>query len=221
MSSMDGLNVTQQGIYVCPDKIFYDRSGQSATQAWERTDLTANRQIISGYMDSSRYSRVYVDGKPGDATQLSQTVSTSDGYIEVGSLFEGYIQEILVFNKKLNSSQMASVNLYLSKKWQVSPRRMDSDSDGIPDLLDPNNGIYPCTACQPGETTTGNVCRTCQAGKFSDNGGQCSWCPSSATSLPGSKSVAFCACGRGYYRKSLSECALCPAGFYCPQVCGS
>ncbi|EKX36202.1 hypothetical protein GUITHDRAFT_146006 [Guillardia theta CCMP2712] len=218
VTSLNTINETQQGLGICPNEAVYQRGTSTVTgQRSDRTDLTGNRQIISGTVDSTGATTVYADGSAGTASVLPSLVSTSDGYIEIGSLFEGYIQELIVLGTAVTTTQREAIHRYLSKKWHVSPHRMDSNGDGTSDYWDPS-GVPPCSVCSAGSSSALGACQACQAGKYSPYGGRCDWCPGNSTSYPGAVSIAQCSCVPGYYRTSLTTCEACPAGFYCPAV---
>eukprot|EP00960_Hanusia_phi_P078151 768787-Hanusia_phi.AAC.5 len=66
------------------------------------------------------------------------------------------------------------------------------------------------------------ACSLCDAGYYSQPNSSvaCLPCPAHSTSLQGASSPHHCACLPGYYLSTNYTCDPCPAGFYCPRVCG-
>jgi hypothetical protein len=50
--------------------------------------------------------------------------------------FNGYIHEVLAFNKRLSSSEANDVYIYLARKWGIVLDKLDADGDSVSDLFD-------------------------------------------------------------------------------------
>ena len=196
------------------------------------TVVTHDRVILTAttsYNGLIGISQVFVNGKGAGAVNLGHAAGEtgSGGRAVIGAAqdlssghnFVGFIQEVIIFDIALSSSQLAAIQLYLSRKWKISPHKMDSDNAGPTDYHDPMQSLSGCSNCNPGTQVYYGQCSTCPAATYSNDGVMCRTCPASSTSFAGATSIAQCSCNPGYYRTSLTSCQACPAGFYCPAVC--
>eukprot|EP00960_Hanusia_phi_P074979 768352-Hanusia_phi.AAC.4 len=183
-----------------------------------QSNMNYDRVIISGYIGSDNKPTVFIDGKQYDYSAFTIASSTINGYFKLGGNFQGYVHEVLFLNTVLSRSQITSVHLYLSKKWRISTRKMDSDSDGIKDYSDDNNNVPGCSECNPGSNFNGGTCRLCQKGKYGNFGDRCRWCTANALSPTGSVNSTSCVCDDGFY-KTGGQCVTCPSGFWCRRIC--
>eukprot|EP00960_Hanusia_phi_P014114 415334-Hanusia_phi.AAC.2 len=230
LNSLTVGGASLQSVSVCDGQATYTRmdaslSYTSASTSWDGLNMDQNYDnvVISGYVDSLGETYVMANGQKGAralVTSIASAAGSATGSIRFAEAFQGYLQEVIVVEGTLSAAQMTSVHLYLSRKWDVGSRRMDSSMDGTTDYYDGSKGTTPCAICGAGYDNLGAQCRPCMAGKFSSDGAQCVWCPGNSSSLPGSVAVSQCACTPGFYRESTYSCVLCPAGFYCPATCG-
>jgi hypothetical protein len=207
------------------DSAFSDDPLLNTVVTHDRILLTAT----TSYNGLVGISEVFVNGNGAGPVTLGHAAGEtgSGGTAVIGAAqdlssnynFIGFIQEVIVFDIALSTAQLAAMGMYLSKKWKISPHKMNSDNLGATDYYDPMQAVPGCSLCNPGTQVYYGQCSSCPAATYSNDGVMCKVCPKDSTSFSGATSIAQCSCNPGYYRTGLENCQACPAGFYCPAVC--
>lgn len=94
--------------------------------------------IMASYDQAYQYATLFVNGQFADS---SWVLSTSDSTLFIGSYNRGYflqgeIEEVLLYNRKLDSSERDSLNEYLMSRYAIAkaapPPRPDSTFSKLP-----------------------------------------------------------------------------------------
>ena len=76
-------------------------------------------QVISAIKNSSS-SSVYINSKLEVEANTTSVLNTSlNRYLEIGTSFDGYIGEILIYNRALRVKERMLIEQYLMKKWKI------------------------------------------------------------------------------------------------------
>jgi len=98
----------------------YNNSDRVA-KTYNSTFYLAKPQVISAIKNSSS-SSFYINSKLENTTSTTSELNTSlDRYLEIGTSFDGYIGEILIYNRALRVKERMLIEQYLMKKWKIKP----------------------------------------------------------------------------------------------------
>lgn len=136
---VDSSNVAQNGYYIgfTGQKIgFYSNragSGDNESETDIISDFTTKPYIVSFVFNglesspSQRPASIYLNSK--DSTVTTKSGTSSDivshnskaglGTNKNNTAFNGYIAEVIIFNRALNSTERKDVESYLSAKWNI------------------------------------------------------------------------------------------------------
>ena len=79
----------------------------------------AKPQVISAIKNGNN-SSFYINSKLEETQNTTSSLNTSlERYLEIGTSFDGYIGEILIFNRALKVRERMLVEQYLMKKWRI------------------------------------------------------------------------------------------------------
>ena len=89
------------------------------TKNYTSQSYLAKPQVISAIKNSDS-SSFYINSKLEETQNTTSSLNTSlERYLEIGTSFDGYIGEILIFNRALKVRERMLVEQYLMKKWRI------------------------------------------------------------------------------------------------------
>lgn len=89
------------------------------TKNYTSQSYLAKPQLISAIKNGNN-SSFYINSKLEETQNTTSSLNTSlERYLEIGTSFDGYIGEILIFNRALKVRERMLVEQYLMKKWRI------------------------------------------------------------------------------------------------------
>lgn len=89
------------------------------TKNYTSQSYLAKPQVISAIKNGNN-SSFYINSKLEETQNTTSSLNTSlERYLEIGTSFDGYIGEILIFNRALKVRERMLVEQYLMKKWRI------------------------------------------------------------------------------------------------------
>jgi len=186
--------------------------GSGVVNAWP--DSTWSHMCMT--LDTLRYVNVYLNGvyntRFGPMTTFNGVYyPPGSGYIgrswESRNLFQGYVDEIRVYNKSISSLEVQAIYAF----------RGDTTNVLMPmGCVNCTVGKFASTICSTGSDNVCVTCSTCVIGS--------TYKSSSCTSVADSVCSACAVCSIGSYRSTSctatvnTVCITCPAGSYCSNV---
>ena len=94
-------------------------SSDRITKNYTSQSYLAKPQVISAIKNGNN-SSFYINSKLEETQNTTSSLNTSlERYLEIGTSFDGYIGEILIFNRALKVRERMLVEQYLMKKWRI------------------------------------------------------------------------------------------------------
>jgi prepilin-type N-terminal cleavage/methylation domain-containing protein len=94
-------------------------SSDRVTNVYNSAFYLAKPQIISA-IKKGNSSSFYINSKPESTANTTSSLNTSlERYLEIGTSFDGYIGEILIYNRALRVRERMLIEQYLMKKWKI------------------------------------------------------------------------------------------------------
>ncbi len=89
------------------------------TKNYTSQSYLAKPQLISAIKNGNN-SSFYINSKLEETQNTTSSLNTSlERYLEIGTSFDGYIGEILIFNRALKARERMLIEQYLMKKWRI------------------------------------------------------------------------------------------------------
>ena len=122
-ASADGQNERASITAYWGNGIFFDfgswKNGGRVNRYYSIASYLNKPQVISAIKNSSS-SSFYINSKLEATANTSSVLNTSlNRYLEIGTSFDGYIGEILIYNRALRVKERMLVEQYLMKKWKI------------------------------------------------------------------------------------------------------
>ena len=97
----------------------WNNGGRVSKENYSIASYLNKPQVISAIKNSSS-SSFYINSKLEATANTSSVLNTSlNRYLEIGTSFDGYIGEILIYNRALRVKERMLVEQYLMKKWKI------------------------------------------------------------------------------------------------------
>ncbi len=94
-------------------------SSDRITKTYTSQSYLAKPQLISAIKNGNS-SSFFINGKlEATQTTTSQINTNLSRYLEIGTSFNGYIGEILIFNRAVKVKEKALIEKYLLNKWKI------------------------------------------------------------------------------------------------------
>lgn len=89
------------------------------TNAYDSITYLVKTQVISAIKNSDS-SSFYINSKLEATQNTTSSLNTSlERYLEIGTSFDGYIGEILIYNRALKVRERMLIEQYLKQKWKI------------------------------------------------------------------------------------------------------
>ncbi len=89
------------------------------TKNYTSQSYLAKPQLISAIKNGNN-SSFYINSKLEETQNTTSSLNTSlERYLEIGTSFDGYIGEILIFNRALKARERMLIERYLLNKWKI------------------------------------------------------------------------------------------------------
>jgi hypothetical protein len=94
-------------------------SSDRITKNYTSQSYLAKPQLISAIKNGNN-SSFYINSKLEATQNTTSSLNTSlERYLEIGTSFDGYIGEILIFNRALKARERMLIERYLLNKWKI------------------------------------------------------------------------------------------------------
>ena len=94
-------------------------SSDRVTNAYGSISYLVKPQVISAIKKSDS-SSFYINSKLEATQNTTSSLNTSlERYLEIGTSFDGYIGEILIYNRALKVRERMLIEQYLKQKWKI------------------------------------------------------------------------------------------------------